>query len=541
MNGLHCRTVSNACPYDVVGVSFPGVPGVVLGHNARVAWGATNIDPDVQDLFVEKVDPANPDNYLFQGESVPFTVREETIKVAGGARRRHRGPRDPPRRRSSTTSTSVSRTRRRWRSPGRGRRRSTARSRRSSGSTRSGRSRSSGPRSRRTARPPRTSSTPTSMGTSATCSRATSRSAPIRPIAALASGRAATASTNGRAASRSRTCRGSSIRRAASSSRANNAAVDAEYPYFVASEWDPGYRAKRILELLEEAAGGGVTPDEMRTIQMDTRVLRADLVMPHFEGISPATPDGRAVLEQHRDVGRPGDRRERWGGGLPRDRVPPAARPLRRRAGPARPRVRRRRRLVAGDDRPARRPDVGLVGRRHDRRAEGDGARRDHGRPRCRRARTSERPRRPDELDVGTAPPGDVPRTDARDERHRAARVVLQQGRRTRSPGPPARSTTTTTARAGPTRTRMIPDYEPVGFVGVFEVTNLPSYRLDDRHGRPGRRPDRPDDRPERQPVRRPLRRSHRRVGCPAGPSRCPSRGAGASRPRRPKRLELVP
>jgi penicillin amidase len=56
MNGLHCMTVDAACPYDVAGVSFPGVPGVVLGHNARIAWGATNVDPDVQDLVIETVE-----------------------------------------------------------------------------------------------------------------------------------------------------------------------------------------------------------------------------------------------------------------------------------------------------------------------------------------------------------------------------------------------------------------------------------------------------------------------------------------------------
>jgi penicillin amidase len=52
MNGLHCRVVSDACPFDVTGVSFPGVPAIVLGHNARVAWGATNVGPDVQDLYL---------------------------------------------------------------------------------------------------------------------------------------------------------------------------------------------------------------------------------------------------------------------------------------------------------------------------------------------------------------------------------------------------------------------------------------------------------------------------------------------------------
>ena len=36
--GLHCRVVNDACPYDVAGVSFAGVPGVVIGHNQRIAW-----------------------------------------------------------------------------------------------------------------------------------------------------------------------------------------------------------------------------------------------------------------------------------------------------------------------------------------------------------------------------------------------------------------------------------------------------------------------------------------------------------------------
>ena len=53
LDGLHCAPVTEACPYDVAGASFPGVPAVVLGHNARIAWGATNAGPDVQDLFIE--------------------------------------------------------------------------------------------------------------------------------------------------------------------------------------------------------------------------------------------------------------------------------------------------------------------------------------------------------------------------------------------------------------------------------------------------------------------------------------------------------
>ena len=43
----------------VSGVTFPGVPGIVLGHNEFIAWGATNLGPDVQDLFIEKFNDKN--------------------------------------------------------------------------------------------------------------------------------------------------------------------------------------------------------------------------------------------------------------------------------------------------------------------------------------------------------------------------------------------------------------------------------------------------------------------------------------------------
>jgi penicillin amidase len=43
---------------DVSGVCLPGVPGVVVGHNQRIAWGITNLGFDVQDLYVEKMDAA---------------------------------------------------------------------------------------------------------------------------------------------------------------------------------------------------------------------------------------------------------------------------------------------------------------------------------------------------------------------------------------------------------------------------------------------------------------------------------------------------
>ena len=81
--GLHCTTVGVACPYDEAGAGFPGVPGLVLGHNNRIAWGLTNVGPDVQDIFEETVDPADPTHYMYKGKSVPFDVRHETIHVSG--------------------------------------------------------------------------------------------------------------------------------------------------------------------------------------------------------------------------------------------------------------------------------------------------------------------------------------------------------------------------------------------------------------------------------------------------------------------------
>ncbi|WP_406493540.1 penicillin acylase family protein [Streptomyces sp. NBC_01604] len=79
--GLHCRTVSSKCQYDVSGYTFAGMPGVIIGHNQDIAWGMTNSGVDVTDLYLEKL---SGDGYLYDGKVKPFTTREETIKVAGG-------------------------------------------------------------------------------------------------------------------------------------------------------------------------------------------------------------------------------------------------------------------------------------------------------------------------------------------------------------------------------------------------------------------------------------------------------------------------
>ncbi len=82
--GLHCQPKSDACPYEVAGFSFAGVPGVVIGHNDKVAWGFTNVGPDVMDLYIEKVNPDNPNQYQVNGKWVDFETRKETIGIVGG-------------------------------------------------------------------------------------------------------------------------------------------------------------------------------------------------------------------------------------------------------------------------------------------------------------------------------------------------------------------------------------------------------------------------------------------------------------------------
>ncbi len=82
--GLHCVERGPDCPYQVAGFGFAGVPGVITGHNDRIAWGVTNQSIDTQDLFVEKLNPDDHTQYEYQGEWIDLQSRTETITVAGG-------------------------------------------------------------------------------------------------------------------------------------------------------------------------------------------------------------------------------------------------------------------------------------------------------------------------------------------------------------------------------------------------------------------------------------------------------------------------
>jgi penicillin amidase len=81
--GLHCDPVGSDCPYNVVGASFAGSPGVIIGHNEHIAWGVTNLGPDVQDLFIERINPENPNQYEYQGQWLDMEVVREEIRIAG--------------------------------------------------------------------------------------------------------------------------------------------------------------------------------------------------------------------------------------------------------------------------------------------------------------------------------------------------------------------------------------------------------------------------------------------------------------------------
>lgn len=74
------------CPgYEAAGVTPPGLPIVGLGYNGRLAWGATMVMADNQDIFVEKLKTINGAvHYLYRGEWLPARVRKETFIIRGG-------------------------------------------------------------------------------------------------------------------------------------------------------------------------------------------------------------------------------------------------------------------------------------------------------------------------------------------------------------------------------------------------------------------------------------------------------------------------
>lgn len=87
-----------------VGVTIPGMPGLIIGRNEYISNGITNAYLDMQDLYIEKLDPTNEQNYLEGDQSTPFEIIKEQLlikdsEVEGGLRTEefeirltHRGP-----------------------------------------------------------------------------------------------------------------------------------------------------------------------------------------------------------------------------------------------------------------------------------------------------------------------------------------------------------------------------------------------------------------------------------------------------------------
>jgi len=67
----------------IAGATVPGVPFHILGHNGHIAWGLTSAETDVEDLVVERIDPADKSRYLAPDGARPFETRTETIRVRG--------------------------------------------------------------------------------------------------------------------------------------------------------------------------------------------------------------------------------------------------------------------------------------------------------------------------------------------------------------------------------------------------------------------------------------------------------------------------
>ncbi len=73
----------NAPGWSAIGATEPGLPGISIGHNDRLAWGFTILGMDQQDIYVEETDPQNPNRYLADGQWRDMQVERELIWVRG--------------------------------------------------------------------------------------------------------------------------------------------------------------------------------------------------------------------------------------------------------------------------------------------------------------------------------------------------------------------------------------------------------------------------------------------------------------------------
>lgn len=292
--GLHCQPVGSQCPYDMAGAGFPGVPGIVLGHNQSVAWGLTNVGPDVQDLFRETVDPADASHYLYKGQSLPFDVRSETIKVAGGSDVTIQV-------RSTVHGPVISDVTSDLEEPGHVYALSWTATREVDHTVDAvlGVSRAQNWDEFRNAL--RNFDAPSQTYLYADTSGNIGVEIPgLIPIRAAGDGEYPAPGEDGahdwtgyvpydQLPFAYNPAQGFIV-------ASNNEPVGSSYPYFLGRDWDPGYRAARITALLQ-AGGASITTDTLRAIQGDTTLTRAAPVTDNLGGASPQTADGQALKQ----------------------------------------------------------------------------------------------------------------------------------------------------------------------------------------------------------------------------------------------------
>lgn len=82
MTHMQVATGVEANDFDFAGISFPGIPAVIIGFNKDVAWAATTADYDVTDVYKETLAPGGA-GVVFEGRTVPFETSRETVNVQG--------------------------------------------------------------------------------------------------------------------------------------------------------------------------------------------------------------------------------------------------------------------------------------------------------------------------------------------------------------------------------------------------------------------------------------------------------------------------
>ncbi|HEX6383362.1 MAG TPA: penicillin acylase family protein [Anaerolineae bacterium] len=287
--GLH------APGWNVAGFSFAGVPGVIIGHNDRIAWGFTNVGPDVQDLYIEKINPSNPLQYEYMGEWEDMDVIEEVIKVNGGedivlaVRLSRHGPiinevvdgqsdvlamkwtaQEPSRVFLSIILLNQAENYEEFREA------------------------------------LQYFDVPAQNVVYADVEGNIAYQMPGRiPIRQNGDGLVPVPGWTGEYEWQA-WIPYEQLPAALNPEQgyivtANNAVVDPEYPYLIARDWDSGDRAQRITELLEEAiAGGKVTADDFARIQFDNKSLIAAAYVPLFAGLSSNDSQVQAAIERLR-------------------------------------------------------------------------------------------------------------------------------------------------------------------------------------------------------------------------------------------------